>query len=215
MSGLTLYGYWRSSAAYRVRLALGYKGLEVNAVPVELRRSEQSAPAYRAQNPQGLVPLLVDDGEAIPQSLAIIEYLDETHPNPPLLPATALGRARVRAAAAMMAADIHPLGNLRVLNYLKGPLGADQPTVDAWVRHWIGEGLGALEAFAGAYGGQFLHGDAVSIADLCLVPQLYSARRFATDLTAYPRLLAVEARVLALDFAAAAHPDAQADADHN
>jgi maleylacetoacetate isomerase/maleylpyruvate isomerase len=210
---LTLYGYWRSSAAYRVRLALAWKGLSASTVPIDLRLGAQSAPAYLAHNPQGLVPLLADDGAAIAQSLAIIEYLDERHPEPPLLPATPLCRARVRSAALMLAADLHPLNNTRVQNYLRSPLGHDQPAIDGWIHHWMAVGLAPLEAFAADHGGRFLHGDALSIADLCLVPQLYNARRFAVDTSGFPRLLAAEAAVLALDFAAAAHPETQPDAD--
>jgi maleylacetoacetate isomerase len=209
---LTLYSYWRSSAAYRVRLALAWKGLTAATIPINLIASEQSSEAFRAINPQGFVPLLVDGGAALSQSLAIIEYLDESCPLPPLLPGDAIGRARVRAAALMIAADIHPINNLRVLRYLKGSLGQDQASIDGWARHWITAGLAGLEGFAANHGGRFLHGDALSLADLCLVPQLYNARRVATDLVGFPRLLAVEARVLALEFAAAAHPDNQPDA---
>jgi maleylacetoacetate isomerase len=209
---LTLYSYWRSSAAYRVRLALAWKGLAATTIPINLIASEQSSEAFRAINPQGFVPLLVAGGEALSQSLAIIEYLDESCPLPPLLPGDAIGRARVRAAALMIAADIHPINNLRVLRYLKGSLGQDQAAIDGWARHWITAGLAGLEGFAASHGGRFLHGDALSLADLCLVPQLYNARRVATDLAGFPRLLAVEARVLALEFAAAAHPDNQTDA---
>lgn len=212
---MTLYGYWRSSAAYRVRLALAWKGLSAASIPIDLRAGAQSGAGFRAVNPQGLVPLLIDGDAALSQSLAIIEYLDETHPQPPLLPADAIGRARVRAAALIVAAEIHPVNNLRILNYLKGPMQQDQPAVDAWVAHWMAAGLEALEAFVAAHGGRFVHGDALSIADLCLVPQLYNARRFGVDLAAYPRLRAADAAVLALPFAAAAHPDAQADADRN
>ncbi|MBC7504334.1 MAG: maleylacetoacetate isomerase [Sandarakinorhabdus sp.] len=209
---LTLYNYWRSSAAYRVRLALAWKGLSAAAIPVDIRTGAQSGADYRALNPQGLVPVLIDGDAALTQSLAIIEYLEEVHPLPPLLPADAIGRARVRAAALLVAADIHPVNNLRVGNYLKAVLGHDQMAVDAWSRHWIAVGFDALEAFASAYGGRFLHGDALSVADLCVVPQLYNARRVSTELRAYPRLLAVEHAVLAMDFAAAAHPDIQPDA---
>ena len=212
MSGLVLYDYWRSSAAYRVRLALAWKGLSATAIPVDIRTGIQSGAAYRAVNRQGLVPLLIDGDAALSQSLAIIEYLDEVHPQPPLLPTDALGRARVRGAALIVAADIHPINNLRVLNYLKGPMGQGQDAVDGWMAHWMAEGLAALEAFAVAHGGRFVHGNALSVADLCLVPQLYNARRFGVDLGAYPRLVATDAAVLAMDFAASAHPDAQADA---
>ncbi len=206
-----LYGYWRSSAAYRVRLALAYKGLTWQSIPIDLRRDEQSDPAYRARNPQGLVPLLVTDGAALAQSLAIIEYLEETHQNPALLPADAIGRARVRAAAQIVASDIHPINNLRVLRYLKAPLGHDQDAIDTWARHWISSGLTALECFVKDFGGSCVYGDAVTIADLCLVPQLYNARRVATDLTAFPRLLAIDARLAETEFGRAAHPDSQSD----
>jgi maleylacetoacetate isomerase len=210
---LTLYGYWRSSAAYRVRLALAWKALDAAAVPIDLRLGQQAAADFTARNPQGLVPLLIDGDNAISQSLAIIEYLEELHPEPALLPATPLARARVRAAALMVAADIHPINNLRVLKYLKSPLGHDQATIDAWARHWITAGFTALEAFAAEHGGRFLHGDALSIADLCLVPQLYNARRVGADLAAFPRLLAIDGAINAQDFAHAAHPEAQPDAD--
>jgi maleylacetoacetate isomerase len=209
---LTLYGYWRSSASYRVRLALAWKCLDAAAVPIDLRLGQQSADAFMARNRQGLVPLLVDGDSAISQSLAIIEYLEELHPEPPLLPATPLARAQVRAAALMVAADIHPINNLRVLNYLKLPLGHDQATIDAWARHWIGQGFAALEVFAAEHGGRFLHGDALTVADLCLVPQMYNARRVGTDLAAFPRLVAIDAAVNALDFAYVAHPANQPDA---
>ena len=209
---LTLYGYWRSSAAYRVRLALAWKGLGFTAIPIDLRTGEQSGDAYRARNAQGLVPLLDNNGVTLSQSLAIIEYLDETNPEPPLLPADALGRARVRAAALIVVADIHPINNPRVVNRLRSDFGADQAAIDGWARHWMTTGFVTLEAFATAHGGSFVHGDALSIADLCLVPQLYNARRVGTDLAAFPHLRAAEAAVLAQPFAAAAHPDNQPDA---
>lgn len=209
---LVLYSYWRSSAAYRVRLALAWKGLTAEIVPVDLRQGVQGEAAYKALNPQGLVPLLVAGDHALMQSLAIIEYLEETHPEPPLLPADAVGRARVRAAAQIVAADIHPINNLRVLRYLKDPLGHGQETIDAWARHWIGAGFAALESFAGRFGGRFLHRDALSMADLCLVPQLYNARRVGTELAAFPRLLAIEAAILGEKSLAGAHPEVQVDA---
>jgi maleylacetoacetate isomerase len=146
------------------------------------------------------------------QSLAIIEYLEETHPEPPLLPADAVGRAHVRAAAQIVAADIHPINNLRVLRYLKDPLGHDQAAIDAWARHWISAGLAALEAFAVRFGGRCLYGDRVTLADLCLVPQLYNARRVATDLAQFPRLLATETAILGEKRLAGAAPEAQPDA---
>jgi maleylacetoacetate isomerase len=207
--GLTLYGYWRSSAAYRVRLALAWKGLDYASIPIDLRHGDQSAPDYLARAPQGLVPLLLDGAAALTQSLAIIEYLDETRPDPPLLPRDPVGRALVRGAAQTIACDIHPINNLRVLRYLKHPLGHNQSEIDVWARHWIAEGLTALEQFAARFGGQFVYGDSLSMADLCLVPQLYNARRVELDLAGYARLCAVEAAVLAKDFLAAAGPEAQ------
>ncbi len=209
---MVLYGYWRSSAAYRVRLALGWKQLEYEQVPIDLRTGVQSAAAYRGLNPQGLVPMLTADGVSITQSLAIMEFLDETHPERPLLPGDALGRARVRAAAQIVACDIHPLNNLRVLRYLGDSLRQGQAEKDEWARHWIVSGLTALEAFAAAHGGRFLYGDAVTMADLCLVPQMYNARRVETDLTDFPMLCAIDARLCAEAFAVAAHPDAAAGA---
>jgi maleylacetoacetate isomerase len=212
MSELVLYGYWRSSAAYRVRLALAWKGLAAATIPLDLRLGEQGAPGYVAQNPQGLVPALADGDVLLSQSLAIIEYLDETRPEPPLLPADAVGRARVRAAAQIVAADIHPINNLRVLRYLKDPLGHDQGTIDAWARHWITAGFAALEAFVERHGGRFLYGNQVTLADFCLLPQLYNARRIGTDLTPFARLLAVESALSGLEILQSAHPDCQPDA---
>lgn len=209
---LQLYSYWRSSAAYRVRLALAWKGLAVEIIPIDLRLGEQGAEAYRQRNPQGLVPALVDGGVVLSQSLAIIEYLEETRPVPPLLPADAVGRARVRAAAQIVASDIHPINNLRVLRYLKDPLGHDQATIDGWARHWIGAGFAALETFSERHGGRFLYGDTVTMADLCLLPQLYNARRVNADLAPFPRLLAVENALASLEILASAHPEQQADA---
>ncbi len=207
-SSLTLFGYWRSSAAYRVRLALAWKGLEYQSIPIDLRLDEQATPEYRARNPQGLVPLLITAGSALSQSLAIIEYLDETHPDRPLLPSDSIGRAHVRAAAQMVACDIHPLNNLRVLRYLKGPLGHDQAEIDAWGRHWIGAGLAALEAFAARHGGSYLYGDTLTLADLCLVPQLYNARRIDTALDGFERLCSIDAKIQAEIIFTPAHPEA-------
>lgn len=210
---LTLFGYWRSSAAYRVRLALAWKGLAWDSVPIDLRTGAQSTPDFLSVNPQGLVPALVIDGQVLGQSLAIIEYLDERFPQPPLLPADPLGRALVRQAALIVAADIHPINNLRVLRYLRAPLGHDQETIDSWGRHWIVNGLAGLEAFATRHGGTCLYGDDPSIADLCLVPQLYNARRIGTDLSPFPRLLSVESGLLARQFVNEARPDRQSDAN--
>lgn len=212
---LTLHGYFRSSAAWRVRIALALKGIPHAQGFRHLRRGEQSAPDFVAINPQGLVPALEVAGEGVlTQSLAIVEWLDETQPGPKLLPADPWGRARVRALAQIVACDIHPIQNLRVLQYLKRELGQDQPAIDAWARHWIGLGLAAVETrLAEPASGRFCHGDAPGLADLCLVPQLGNARRFATDLAPYPRILAVEAACLALPAFRAAAPEAQPDAE--
>ncbi len=211
MPGLILYDYWRSSAAYRVRLALGFKGLEYGCVPIDLRKGIQGEPGYRGVNPQGLVPALVvadaPESPVLTQSLAIIEYLEEVHPAPALLPADPLGRARVRAAAQVIASDIHPINNLRVLRYLKSPLGHTQDEIDAWARHWMIAGLSALEDFAHRHGGRCVYGDSVTLADICLLPQLYNARRIHTDLAGFPRLLAAESHVAKLPFTIVAYPD--------
>lgn len=211
-----LFTYFRSSAAWRVRIALAHKGLDYSAVPVHLLRDggQQHAPAYLARNPQGLVPTLIEAGQALSQSLAICEYLEEVYPQPPLLPAAPLARAKVRALACLVACDIHPLNNLRVLQYLKRELGQAQAEIDRWCRHWMDEGLRALEAELAALGSsRFCVGDSVSLADLCLLPQLFNARRYALDLDPYPRLLAVEAHLASLPAFADTHPSRQADAE--
>lgn len=208
---MILYGYWRSSAAWRVRLALHLKGVAVEHRPVNLLTGDQRSPAHLAMNPQGLVPVLAVDGAALTQSLAIIDYLDERFPAPPLLPADALGRAQVRAAALTIAAEVHPLGNLRVQRWLRDDLGADDAGVARWLHQWMGDGLSSLEAFAQQHGGQCLYGDEPGLADLCLLPQLYNARRFALPLEGFPRLLAVESWLAATPWAQAAHPDNQPD----
>lgn len=211
MADYLLYDYWRSSASYRVRLGLAYKGLTWDHVSIDLRHDVQSGADYRGLNPQGLVPLLVADGQGHAQSLAILEYLEERHPDPPLLPADSEGRAQVRSAAMAVACDIHPLNNLRVLRYLKGEFGCDQAVIDAWARHWIVAGLTSLESFATRYGGSCLWKDRVSLADLCLIPQLYNARRVAADLAQYPRLLAIESHCLGMEWAGPATPEAHPD----
>jgi maleylacetoacetate isomerase len=204
---MILYDYWRSSAAYRVRIALNLKGIAYRSIAVDLTQAAQRAPAYVARNPQGLLPAL-DLGETVlTQSLAIIDYLEATYPAPALLPADPVARAQVQAQALVIAADIHPIDNLRVLNRLTTQFGADQAARDAWYTHWIVEGLNALEAMTGALPGPFLGGAAPNLADLCLVPQLYNARRFAVELDGWPRLLAADAAAAALPAFAEAHPD--------
>jgi len=202
---IRLYGYWRSSAAYRVRIALALKGVAYESVEVNLVAGEQRDAAFRARNPQGLVPALEIDGAVLVQSLAIIDYLDAVFPDPPLVPRDALARSRVLAQALVIAADIHPIDNLRVLNRLTEQFGADQPAKDAWYRHWIAEGFTALEALAGD--GPFLGGDAPNLADICLVPQMHNARRFAVPLDAYPKLVAADAAARALPAIAAVAPE--------
>lgn len=211
---MKLYTLWRSSAAYRVRIALGLKGLSFDSIPVTLTTGEQNQPAYRARNPQGLVPALDIGTTVLNQSLAIIEYLDEMYPTPALLPADPLARAQVRAMSLLIACDIHPLNNLRVLNYLRKPLGQNDSAVDQWYAHWIAAGLTSLELEAGKFSGanRHLHGDAVSVADICLVPQMYNARRFKCDIAPYPRLVAIDAHLRTLPAFAAAAPELQADA---
>ena len=214
---LQLYSYWRSSAAYRVRIALNLKGLPHSIVPTNLAPGvlEQRSAAYRRVNPQGLVPALVDGGRVLAESLAIIEYLDELHPAPRLLPADPYARARVRWLAQLIACDIHPLNNSRVLGYLKERLQQDQAAIDTWYRHWISEGFAALEALAreSSTDGTRLYGSELSLADVLLVPQMYNARRFATPLVGFPTLTAICASLEALPAFAAARPEAQPDAD--
>jgi maleylacetoacetate isomerase len=203
---LTLYDYYRSSASYRVRIALALKGLDYERVPVNLLESEQKDEAYLARNPQGFVPMLEADGARITQSLAIIGWLDRVFPEPPLLPADTHERAHVVALCLTVAADIHPVNNLRVLKRLTA-LGIEQAERDEWYRHWIREGFDALEALAAPRAGRFLFGDSVTTADICLVPQIYNARRFEVDLAPYPTLVRADAEASALDHFASAHPD--------
>jgi maleylacetoacetate isomerase len=204
-----LYDYQRSSAAYRVRIALNLKGLDYESRPVNLLESEQKSDDYRALNPQGLVPMLEIDGHRLTQSLAIIVYLDQVFPDPPLVPRDPADGAHVRAMALSVACDIHPLNNLRVLKYLSGPLGITQEQRDAWYTHWITEGLTALEAMAKPGAGRFLFGDEPTIADVCLVPQLFNARRFNVPIDDYPTLLRADENATQLEAFAAAHPDRQ------
>lgn len=210
-----LYDYWRSSASYRVRIALNLKGVAYESRSVSLIDGAQTAPDNRARNPQGLVPTLEIDGTTITQSLAIIDWIDATYPDPPLIPGDLLARARVLAQALAIACDIHPIDNLRVLKRLEAQFGADQAAKDEWYRHWVVEGLTALEAMAGAdpNEGPFLGGAAPNLADICLVPQLYNARRFAVPLEAYPRLVRADEAAAMVDAFAAAHPDRVKPAD--
>ena len=212
---LKLYTYFRSSAAYRVRIALNLKGLPYESVPVHLLRDggEQHAPDYAQLNPAELVPTLVDGEHALGQSLAIIEYLDEVHPSPSLLPGNALARARIRTLAQSIACDMHPLNNLRVLQYLAREHQLDEAAKAMWVRHWITLGFTALEAqLQHASTGVFCHGDTPTLADCCLVPQMFNARRFNTPLDAFPTICRIEAACLALDAFQRAAPEVQADA---
>jgi maleylpyruvate isomerase len=207
-----LHGYWRSSAAYRLRIALALKGVAYEQVTHDLRTGEQGADAYRALNPQGLVPALETGNGVIVQSPAILEWIEERFPDPALLPAGADDRAAVRAMMAIVACDIHPLNNLRVQTMLRRDLGTADDAVAAWIARWIGDGFAALETLIARHGRGFAFGDAPGLADCVLVPQVYSAERFAVDLTPYPALMAAADRARALDALAAAHPDRQPDA---
>ncbi|MEY4209474.1 MAG: maleylacetoacetate isomerase [Pseudomonadota bacterium] len=214
---LTLHNYFRSSAAYRVRIAMNLKGLDYDYVPVHLTRDGgmQFKEPYKSLNPQQLVPLLDDDGFQISQSLAIIEYLDEKFPNTRLLPKSPEGRARVRQIALAISCDIHPLQNLRVLKYLTGTLGASEESKTQWIHHWLSEGLAALEAdlSRAPTRGRFCFGDTPSMADCTLVPQMFSAARFNVDTVPYPTLRAIYEACEAIPAVAAAHPSRQMDAE--
>jgi maleylacetoacetate isomerase len=200
-----LYDYWRSSASYRVRIALNLKGVAYQVVPVNLLTAEHRGEVYRGIDPQGLVPSIEVDGQVITQSVAIIDYLDRRFPEPPLLPADPLARAQAMAKALVVAADVHPVNNLRLMRWLEQELHVDKPERDRWTAHWMAEGFTALEAMAGD--GPFLHGETPGLPDLCLVPQFYNARRFDVPLEAYPKLVAIDARCTAIEAFAAAHPD--------
>lgn len=208
---MKLFNYWRSSASYRVRLALGFKGLPFEYLPVDLTKGEQHGATHVARNPWHSVPVLqLDDGALIPQSVAIVEYLEEKHPTPPLFPKDLLARARMRAMVETVNSGIQPLHNLQILNYVRDTLKGDPK---AWAEKWIGQGLDALEAMAKTSAGTFMVGDAFTFADACLVPQLYGARRFATvDAARLPTLMRVEAECLKLDFVQKARPESQPDA---
>ena len=211
---MKLYGYFRSSAAYRVRIALNLKKLPYHHQAVHLTRNGgwQFSEEFRAVNPQKRVPALaLSTGEVLLQSLAIIEYLDEVQPEPPLLPADAIARAQVRAFAQIIACDIHPLNNLIALNYLKGPLKHDQGAADEWYRHWVAQGFEALEALVKP--GPYAFGSHLTVADICLVPQMFNARRLKVDLTKYPKLVAVDAACLKIPAFDRARPENQPDAE--
>lgn len=210
--GLVLHGYWRSSASYRVRIALNLKGLAYAAVSHDLRAGAQRDPAYLALAPHGLVPALEHDGKVLIESPAILEWIEARWPVPPLLPADPDEAAIVRAMAAIVGCDIHPLGNLRVLNALRDDLSAGPEQVRAWIARWIGEGFAAVEALVARHGGTYAYGDTPTMADCFLVPQIYNARRFEVDLSAFPRLASAGEAAGRLEAFAAAHPDRQTDA---
>ena len=210
---MILHGYWRSGTAYRTRIALNLKGLKYDQAGVDLRQGAQKSAAYLTLNPQGLVPALEVDGLVLAQSPAILEWLEETTPEPPLLPSDAAGRARVRAMAALVGCDIHPLNNLRVLKALRESFDATPVQTDAWAGRWIATGFAALETLVAEHGDGWTYGNAPGLADCYLIPQIYSARRFHVALDAYPRLLAIESAAEAHPAFIAAHPDRQPDAD--
>lgn len=209
---MLLHGYWRSGTSYRTRIALNLKGVAYEQAPVDLRAGDQASAAYRALNPQGLVPAIEFEGRVLAQSPAILEWLEERWPEPPLLPADPDDRAQVRSMAAIVGCDIHPLNNLRVLKAIRG-LGADEAATYAWAGQWIAAGFDALEAAIGRHGGGWAWGEAPTLADCYLIPQVYSARRFAVDLEPWPLIRAIDARAVGHPAFAAAHPDRQPDAN--
>jgi maleylacetoacetate isomerase len=209
-----LYTYFRSSAAFRVRIALNLKGIAYEPVFVHLPKGEHRAADYAKVNPQALLPTLeLDDGTRLSQSLAIIEYLDEIHPNTPLIPREGKARARVRSLSYLVASEIHPINNLRVLQHLKRSLGQSEEQVNAWYRHWIADGLAKLEAELASNKGKFCHGDAPTMADCCLVPQIFNARRYQSDLAPYPQTMRVFEACMQLEAFDRAQPSKQPDAE--
>ncbi len=213
---MKLYGYFRSSAAFRVRIALNLKGLAYEQASIHLRRNEQQKDDYLALNPQGLVPTLDDEGELLTQSLAIIEYLDETHPQPPLLPGHPAARARVRSIACAIACDIHPIDNLRVLRYLAKPLGHDDKAVETWFNHWIRVGFAGIEPMLAEDGqaGEFCQGDSPTVADICLVPQVFNAQRYPSfDFAPFPAIMRIFGNCMKLPAFDRARPEKQPDAE--
>ena len=210
---MRLYSFFRSSAAYRVRIALNVKGVDYETVTVDLPGGAHRAPEFRAVNPQATIPTLDDDGTILWQSLAIIEYLDARYPEPQLIPAVPVARARVQALAQLIACEIHPLNNLRVLKYLRGELKLDEAAVGKWYSHWVAEAFGPLETLVSGFSGsRYCFGDSLSLADVCLVPQIYNARRFSVDLTPYPTLVRITTGLEAEPAFAAAAPHLQPDA---
>lgn len=211
---MKLYTYFRSSAAFRVRIAMNLKRLAYEPVFVHLLKGEHRAPRYAARHPQALVPSLEDGGQTLPQSLAIIEYLEEIHPRPPLLPADPRGRARVRALSLLVACEIHPLNNLRVLKYLRRRHGLDEAGIAEWYRHWIADGLHRLEAdLAAGTAGRFCHGDAPGMADCCLVPQIFNAQRYQCELSPYANAMRIFEHCMQLEAFQQAAPERQPDAE--
>jgi maleylacetoacetate isomerase len=212
---MKLFGFFRSSAAFRVRIALNLKGLAYEDAFIHLRRGDQRGGDYLAVNPQGLVPTIEIDGERLIQSMAIVEYLDETHPRPPFLPSDPASRANVRALAAIVACDIHPINNLRVLRYLSRPLGHDQAAIETWYNHWIAAGFEAFERLVAAdrRTGEFCDGDRPGLADIALVPQVVNSERYRLDLSPYPTIARIYTNCMKLDAFAAAHPNNQPDRD--
>jgi maleylacetoacetate isomerase len=210
---MRLYSFFRSSAAFRVRIALSLKGVDYEVVTVDLPRGAHRTREFLAVNPQATIPTLDDDGTILWQSLAIIEYLDARYPTPRLIPPEPVPRARVQALAQLIACEVHPLNNLRVLRYLRGELGLDEAAVSKWYSHWVAEAFGPLERLVGRFsGGRYCFGDSLSLADVCLVPQMYNARRFACDLTPYPTLVRIAAALENEPAFARAAPDRQPDA---
>jgi len=208
---MKLFTYFRSSASFRVRIALNLKGLDYEAVSIQLKHQEQRSEKYLNLNPTGLVPTLVDDDIPLGQSMAILEYLDEVYPEPALIYGSAMDKARIRALANIIACDIHPLNNLRILQYLKNDLAQDPDAVNKWYQHWIIQGFEALEKMV--EGTDYCYGDKVSLADLCLIPQIWNAQRFKVDMSAYPNLMAINTNLLKLEAFDKALPQNQFDAE--